>query len=153
MPVARLGRLIPALACGKALQTITHEKYHGEKAQPELGLLALWTRVGKPERRLKFNPQRKLPDTVPSGVTDASGENLSECTLAGACAGVEYTLSQILARIIEVWVVQDVGKARLELECDPLCHPESLAKAEVPSNGPRANERPYTGVAKAASSR
>jgi hypothetical protein len=118
-----------------------------EKPSRRWALLALWIRVGKPERWLKFNPQCQLPDTISAGVTDASGENLSECTLA------VNTLSQILARIIEVWMVQDVGKARLELECDPLCHPESLAKAEVPSSGPRANERPYTGVAKAASSR
>jgi len=78
LPVARLGRFVQALACGKALQTITQEKDHGEKAQQELGLLALWTRVGKLERRLKFNPQCQLSHTVSAGVTEASGKNLSE---------------------------------------------------------------------------
>jgi len=101
-------------------------------------------RLFKLELGLKFNPQRHLPDTVSAGVTGARALDLSECALA------VNTLSQILARIIEVWVVQDIGKASLELERDPFRQPESLAKAEVPSSSPRANERPYTCVAKAA---
>jgi len=59
-----------------------HNTTTKRKAQPELGLLALWTRVDKLERRLEFNPQCQLPDTVPAGITDASGLNLSECALA-----------------------------------------------------------------------
>src|ERR1700730_17019009 len=102
-------------------------------------------RVGEPELGLKFNPQCQLPDAVSAGVTEASGENLSECA-----AAARSPLSQILARIIEVRVVQDIGKARLELECDPLRQPESLAKAEVPSSSPRANERSHASIAKAA---
>jgi hypothetical protein len=105
--------------------------------------------VGKTELGLKFNPQCQLPDAVSSGVTQASGLNLSECA---DYLAVRKSLSfgQIVARIIEVWVVQDICKASLELQCDPFRQPEALAKAEVPSGSPRANERPYTCVAKAA---
>ena len=102
-------------------------------------------RVGEPELGLKFNPQCQLPDAVSAGVTEASGKNLSECAVAA-----RSPLSQIVARIIEVRVVQNIGKATLELECDPLRHVESLAKAEVPGNSSRAYEGPYTCVAKAA---
>ena len=50
----------------------------------------------KPESRLEFNSQRELSDAVAARVTDARGEDLSECALT------VNTLSQIVARIIEV---------------------------------------------------
>ena len=50
----------------------------------------------KPEPRLEFNSQRELSDAVAARVTDARGEDLSECALT------VNTLSQIVARIIEV---------------------------------------------------
>ena len=68
--------------------------------QPELGFCELWTRVGKPERRLKFNPQCQLSDTVSAGVTEASGKNLPESAKAA-----RSPLSQVVAWIIEVWVI------------------------------------------------
>jgi len=57
------------------------------------GHYAEWS---KPETRLEFNSQRELSDAVAARVTDARGENLSECALT------VNTLSQIVARIIEV---------------------------------------------------
>jgi hypothetical protein len=50
----------------------------------------------KPEPRLELNSQRELADAVAARVTDARGEDLSECALT------VNTLSQIVARIIEV---------------------------------------------------
>ena len=63
---------------------------------------------------LELKPQRKLPDTVAASVTDAGSENLSECAV-----GAHITrLTQIVARIIEVYVVREISEAALELEPD-----------------------------------
>ena len=95
---------------------------------------------------LEFNPQRELPDAVSSCVTFARGENLSECALARR----SRTLSQILARIIKVWVVGDIGKAALELQLKSFCELEILREPQGKINRPRANQRPHASVAKAA---
>jgi hypothetical protein len=95
---------------------------------------------------LEFNPQRKLPDAVSSCVTFARGENLSECALARR----SRTLSQILARIIEVYVVGEIGKAGLELQLKPLRELEVLGEPQGEVNGSGPNQRPHASVAKAA---
>jgi hypothetical protein len=89
---------------------------------------------------LEFNPQRKLPHAVSSGVTLASGLHLSECAL-----------TQIVARIIEVRVVGNVGKAALELQLKPFRELEipGEPQGEVKCFG--ANQRSHGSVAKAAS--
>jgi hypothetical protein len=126
------------------------------EAQPELGFLKL--RIGRDtfldfntpavssRDNLKFNPERELSDAVPSGVAGARSENLSECALARR----SRTLSQILARIIEVWVVGDIGKAALELQLKPLRELEVFSEPQGEVNGSGANERPHAGVAKTA---
>ena len=93
---------------------------------------------------LEFNPQRKLPNAVPSGVTDASGLNLSECADA-----IVVSFGQIVAWIIPVWVVGEVGKAALELQLNPLCDLEILGEPEGEVDGSGANQRPHGSVAKA----
>ena len=74
------------------------------------------------------------------------GENLSECALAR----IPRTLSQILARIIEVWVIGQIGKAAFELEHDSVRDPEVLSQPQGEVNGSGANKRPHGRVAKAA---
>ena len=71
---------------------------------------------------LELKPQRKLPDAVTAGVADARGKNLSECALA------VNALSQIVARIVEVWVVGEIGEAAFELQLKPLREPEVLGE-------------------------
>jgi len=100
-----------------------------------------------PRSRSELNPQRKLSDAVSAGVAEARGENLSECALAVS------TLSQILARIIEVWVIGEIGKAAFELDHDSLRDPEVLSEPQGEVNGSGADKRSHAGVAKAASSR
>src|ERR1700693_1807990 len=97
----------------------------------------------KPEAGLKFDPQRKLPDAVAAGVSAARLENLSECALA------VNTLSQIVARIIEVCVVGEIGEAAFELQLKPLREPEVLGEPQGEVNGSGANKRPHAGVATA----
>src|SRR5215471_12456567 len=74
--------------------------------------------------KLKFKPQSELSDAVSTRVTDASGENLSECAGVVRVAR-SSSLSQIVARIIKVWMVGQVGKAALELQ------PKSFGELEV----------------------
>ena len=93
---------------------------------------------------LEFNPQRKLPDAVSSCVTFARGENLSECALA------VNILTQIVPRIIEVWMVREIGKAALELQLKPLRELEILGEPEGEVNCSGAYKRPHVSVAKAA---
>jgi hypothetical protein len=88
-----------------------------------------------------------LPDAIAPGVAFARFLNLSECTLA------VNTLSQIVARIKEVWVVGDIGEAALELEQNSLSDLEVLGEPQGEVNGSGANQRPHASVAKAASSR
>src|SRR5262249_7750593 len=95
---------------------------------------------------LKLKPQRKLSDAVSAGVTFARGENLSEC----AQAGVPVNLSQVVARIVEVRVVGEIGKAGLELQPKPLREPKTLGEPQGEVNRPRATQRPDASVTKAA---
>jgi len=89
--------------------------------------------------RLKFKSQRKLPDTVASGVSLTRGKDLSECAF-----------TQIVARIIEVYVVGEIGKAAFELQLKPLRELEILGEPQRKVDGPGANQRPHASVAKAA---
>jgi hypothetical protein len=92
----------------------------------------------------ELNSQRELTNPVASSVADARGENLSECALTVG------TLSQILARIIEVWVIGEIAKAALELEHDSLSEPEILGEPQGEIHGSGANQRPHGSVAKTA---
>ena len=68
------------------------------------------------------------------------------------CAhAVSISLTQIVTRIIEVWVVGEIGKAALELQLNPLCEFEILGEPQGEVNCSGANKRPHAGVAKAAS--
>ena len=91
------------------------------------------------ELGLELNPQRKLPNTVASGVTGARFGNHSK-------AGV----SQIIRRIVEIYVVGEIGKAAFEFEHDSLSDPEVLGEPQGEVNCLGANERPHGSVAKAA---
>ena len=95
---------------------------------------------------LELEPQRKLPDAVATGVTEARGLNLSEC----AQAGVPVNLSQVVARIVEVRVVGQIGEAALELQPKSLREPEVFGESQRQVNCSRANQRPDASVAKAA---
>ena len=57
----------------------------------------------------EFHSKRKLTDAVAARVTASRLENLSECALTVVC------LTQIIARIIEVRVIWEIGEAALEL--------------------------------------
>src|SRR5437867_457738 len=95
---------------------------------------------------LELKPQRELPDAVAAGVTNTGGENLSECAVGARIS----RLSQVVARIIEVYVVGEIGKAALELQPKPLREPEILGEPQGEVNCSGANKRPRGGVAKAA---
>ena len=86
----------------------------------------------------------ELTDAIASGVAYPRFLNLSECALA------VNTLSQIVARIIEVGVVGEIGKAALDIQPEPLREPEILSEPQGEVNCAGANHRPYAGVAKAA---
>jgi hypothetical protein len=88
-----------------------------------------------PPTRSELNPSRELSNAVAAGVTAARLENLSECALAVS------TLSQILARIIEVWVIGEIRKTALELEHDSLRDPEVLGEPQGEVNGSGADKR------------
>ena len=92
----------------------------------------------------ELNSQRELTNPVASSVAHARGENLSECTLAVS------TLSQILARIIEIGVIGQIGKAAFELDQYSLRDPEVLGEPQGEVNGAGADKRSHAGVAKAA---
>ena len=87
--------------------------------------------LGREETNLELKPERELPDSVPAGVADPRGEDLSECALAGR----SRTLSQILARIIDVKPFRDL---------------EVFSQAQGEINGSGANQRPHGSVAKTA---
>src|SRR6266496_3434581 len=97
-----------------------------------------------PRTRSELNPQRNLADAIPAGVTGARLKYLSECALA------VNTFTQIVARIIEVWMVREIGKAALELQLKPLGELEILGQPQGEVNCSGANQRPHAGIAKAA---
>ena len=76
--------------------------------------------MGQKRRRnqqlLELDPQCQLPDTVAAGIAAASALHLSKCAYASRRA---RTLSQIVARVIQVYVIGDIGKAALELQLNP----------------------------------
>ena len=76
----------------------------------------------RPPLGSELNSQGELTNPVASGVAHARGEDLSECALA------VNALGQILARIIEVWVIGEIGKAAFELDHDSLRDPEILGE-------------------------
>ena len=112
------------------------------EAQPELGFVKIQYPSLSSRENLEFNPERELPDAASSGVTGASLGNLSE-----------MAVSQIVPRIIEVYVVDDVCEATVELQSKSLREPEALGESQGEVNRLRANERPHASVAKAANRR
>ena len=85
----------------------------------------------------ELKPQRELADAVSSGVTGASGLNLSECALP-------YALSQIVARIIAQFgwlgrLVKLVSNFNLNLSVSW----KSLASPRERLMCSRANQRPH----------
>ena len=88
---------------------------------------------------LEFKSQRKLSDAVPTGVPAARGLNLSECAL-----------TQIVSRIIEIYVVGEIGEAAFELQLKSFREVEILGQSHRKINRSGANQRPYASVAKAA---
>ena len=103
-------------------------------------------RASDPEAILEFKSQRKLPNAVPAGVTGASFLNLSERTYGG----ISSTLTQIVARIIEVGVVGEIGKAALELQLKPFRELEVLGQPRERLIVPGPTSDPTRSVAKAA---
>ena len=75
------------------------------------------------QQSLELKPQRKLAYAIPAGVAEARGENPSE----GAGCERACTLTQILAWIVEVGVVGEIGKAALELQLESLREVEILS--------------------------
>src|SRR5437762_10304109 len=68
---------------------------------------------------LELKPQGKLTNAVAAGVAFARGENLPECAIGARIS----RLSQVVARIIEVYMVGEIGKAGLELQLKSLREP------------------------------
>jgi hypothetical protein len=75
---------------------------------------------------LKLDPQCKLPDAVAAGVTAAGALNLTECALTRQ----SRTLSQIVARVVQVYVIRDIGEAAFELQPHPFRELEVLGQPQ-----------------------